>query len=237
MVAAKKQIKQNQMRRYFIASTKKIIQTDGYQNVTIRKVSTVSGYNSATIYNYFENIDELISFALIDFVFPYLKTLTKVLKSSEKSYLTFLMTWKTYATFSFKEPAIYTYVFYSEKTATILSKLGAYLELYAELGSDSAIKITDRSLGASIEERDDLAIDPCIKDGYLARADKAYITKFSYALALGMCQQILVEHADPTEMTKQFVDYQIDFLLHHSKIPLAKSVLLYTVLNEIPDAY
>ncbi len=45
---------------YFIDATNEIIENEGIESVTIRKVANLAGYNSATIYNYFENLDHLI---------------------------------------------------------------------------------------------------------------------------------------------------------------------------------
>lgn len=41
------------MIKYFIDATIEIIEKEGYEGVTIRKVADIAGYNSATIYNYF----------------------------------------------------------------------------------------------------------------------------------------------------------------------------------------
>lgn len=232
MIAAKKKIKQTRMKQYLIQSAREVIQEEGYQNITIRKISAASGYNSATIYNYFENLDELVSLTLIDMVVDYFKAMTALLKVERESYVTFLMIWKTYVSYSFKEPDIYTHVFYSDKTTEILGKLPKYTEIYADTPAMADNEdLIQRSLGATIQERDDLAIDPCIADGYFAAEDKAYITDFSYALSLGMCRQIKVAHTDPQQMTEKFINYQIDFLLHHSKIDANQADLVQTILT------
>lgn len=232
MITAKKKLKQTRMKQYLISSARTVIQQEGYQNITIRKVSTISGYNSATIYNYFENLDELISLTLIDMVVDYFKAMTELLKLDNNPYVTFLLIWKTYVTYSFNEPDIYTHVFYSEKTATILGKLSEYIKIYA--GTTTTTDNEDllrRSLGETIKERDDLAIDPCIADGYFAAKDKAYITNFSYALSLGMCRQIKVAHSDPQMMIEQFVNYQVDFLRHHSTITDNQEELVQKIMR------
>lgn len=229
MITAKKKLKQNRMKQYLIQATREVVQKESYQDITIRKISAASGYNSATIYNYFKNLDELISLTLIDFVIPYFKAMTTLLKIQQKSYITFLLIWKTYAMYSFREPDIYTHVFYSEKTAEILGKLPVYIDLYASAPLPQDDELLHRSLGRTIQERDDLAIDPCIKDGYFKPKDKGYITDFSYALSLGMCRQIKVEHEDAKKMTARFIDYQIDFLLQHSTINETKSNLVKTI--------
>lgn len=56
------------MMRYFIDACKVIIKREGLEGVTAKKVGTESGYSYATIYNYFENLDELILYCCVDYV-------------------------------------------------------------------------------------------------------------------------------------------------------------------------
>ena len=48
------------MWKYFVDATAEIIEEEGLENVTIRKVADKAGYNSATIYNYFSEISHLL---------------------------------------------------------------------------------------------------------------------------------------------------------------------------------
>ena len=44
----------------FIEATKHILQEDGYDHLTIREIAQRAGYNAATLYHYFRDLDELI---------------------------------------------------------------------------------------------------------------------------------------------------------------------------------
>ena len=56
------------MMSYFIIAAQQIIQEEGIKAVTIRKVAALAGYNSATIYNYFENLENLLFFASMKYL-------------------------------------------------------------------------------------------------------------------------------------------------------------------------
>ena len=49
----KKTIQKRRMMGYFIEAASQIIEEEGMEGVTIRKVADIAGYNSATMYNYF----------------------------------------------------------------------------------------------------------------------------------------------------------------------------------------
>ena len=44
-----------------------LIRTKGMQAVTIRTISDLAGYNSATLYSYFDNLPQLILYAQMQF--------------------------------------------------------------------------------------------------------------------------------------------------------------------------
>lgn len=48
------------MMGYFIDAANQIIENEGIESVTIRKVADIAGYNSATLYNYFNDLNHLL---------------------------------------------------------------------------------------------------------------------------------------------------------------------------------
>ena len=53
---------QRQNMRIFIEATKSLMDSVGEEGLSIRKIAAKAGYNSATIYNYFQDLDELMLF-------------------------------------------------------------------------------------------------------------------------------------------------------------------------------
>jgi len=60
----KKEIQRARISKYFIDSTISLIKSDGLENVTTKKIGDHAGYSYATIYNYFENYNELVCVAV-----------------------------------------------------------------------------------------------------------------------------------------------------------------------------
>lgn len=63
----KKELQKNRMKSYFIESTKELIIEMGIENITTKKIGDRAGYSYATIYNYFENFNELICICIKEF--------------------------------------------------------------------------------------------------------------------------------------------------------------------------
>ncbi len=59
-VKERQSLKNQRVRSYFVQAAKKIILDEGVENVSVRKVADLAGYTFSTIYNYFNNLNELL---------------------------------------------------------------------------------------------------------------------------------------------------------------------------------
>jgi AcrR family transcriptional regulator len=57
----KQSLKNQRVKSYFIQAAKEIILSEGVENVSVRKVADRAGYTFTTIYNYFKDVNELLS--------------------------------------------------------------------------------------------------------------------------------------------------------------------------------
>ncbi len=57
----KHNLKIQRVKGYFLEASKQIISSEGAENISARKIAEIAGYSYATIYNYFKDIDELLS--------------------------------------------------------------------------------------------------------------------------------------------------------------------------------
>lgn len=70
-----KELKKQRMYTYFIDAALSIIEENDINNVTIRAVADRAGYNSATLYNYFDNLDHLKYFAVLSYLNNYTESI------------------------------------------------------------------------------------------------------------------------------------------------------------------
>lgn len=57
---SEKSIKHKRVESYFIEAAKDIIKSNGPQAVSVRKIADLSGYSYGSIYNYYNDLDELL---------------------------------------------------------------------------------------------------------------------------------------------------------------------------------
>ena len=111
MKMAKMSIKRKRTLQHFIDAAKEIIEKEGVKQVTARKVGKLSGYSYATIYNYFNDLKELLAYCAFD----YLKACSKEMMAIDTKGLDIVSIIQKYNTTYFKyfaeNPQIFQLVF------------------------------------------------------------------------------------------------------------------------------
>ncbi|QIK69423.1 TetR/AcrR family transcriptional regulator [Erysipelothrix sp. HDW6C] len=215
-LSPKRDLQRQRTVRYFIDAAKHIATSEGINRITIRNVAELAGYNSATLYNYFENLDQLIAISMVDSITEYLHRLTAITALDLDSLTTFLLAWRCYAECSFANPEIYAYIFDSNHSDYVLSQIDAYFSVYApESGLYDNVS-PSVAAGQNLKNRDALLISPCIDDGYFKESEKTYIMEFCYVVHKGISKRIVSNHyTDASQAVSMFLNYVTEFLNNH----------------------
>lgn len=164
-----KDIKKKRILKYFIQATKEVIQEKGIDKVTIRNVAKKAGYNSATIYNYFDNYKQLIFFASLEFLSDYIKAMPEYIKKADDEVERFILMWKCFCKYSFENPKIY-YAIFSEKLGDrpeiLMEK---YFQLFPEKLGDPPERLVPMLLDPNLSRRASIASKPLIENGFLSK--------------------------------------------------------------------
>ena len=76
----RKQMYRQQTMGYFINAALEIIEEEGIDSLSIRKTAEKAGYNSATLYHYFSDFEELRIFSAMKYLDQYAKDLPAYLE-------------------------------------------------------------------------------------------------------------------------------------------------------------
>lgn len=94
-------------KRLFIEVTERLLCELEFSQVTIRRIADAAGYNSATIYNYFEDLDELLLYASFKFRREYLLLLSGELRPDMTSLEQFICAHRVYISYAFRAPELF----------------------------------------------------------------------------------------------------------------------------------
>lgn len=167
----KDDVKVKRIIKVFVNSTINLMEKDGIENITVRKVAEKSGYNPATIYNYFDNSRQLIFFASINFMNDYFKAIEQILDNSNDPLDNYIKLWETFCKYSFKNPKIYYSIFGEniEENPTVL--INKYFKLFPEdFKYSSAVYLPLLTDNSDDESNITQPLQKCVENGYFSMA-------------------------------------------------------------------
>lgn len=183
-------LRRKRIMTYFIEATEKLIRLDGIDGLSIRKIANEAGYNSATIYNYFNDLEELALFGSVCYLREYVAMLDHSLTEDMRAIDQYRTIYRCFNHCAFRFPDIYHNMFFGKYS----NKLGAVLHLYyCELFPSELDHFSERMkemlVSGNMWERDRITIDKMVQEGDL-REDRADAT---LSLIIALHQNFIYE--------------------------------------------
>lgn len=205
----KKTIQKRRLMGYFIDATIKIMEEEGIENVTIRKVADEAGYNSATLYNYFSNLDHLILFASMKYLKKYTEALTSYVSTAKSNKEKFFLIWECFCKYSFSNPKIYNLIFFSDFSNCLTDIIKEYYSIFPdELGSSEELNFM--LLGDNIYSRSYSIIKVYLGDHNLSDEEIYKINEMTVLIHEGMLKKFL--RKDPIYSVEESVDRTMEYI-------------------------
>lgn len=162
-----KEAQKRRMMSYFIEATQQIIEEDGIEGISIRKVGTKAGFNSATIYNYFKDIDQLILLASMKYLNGYTIALSQHIHEHQDAYDNFISIWDFFCDSSFQHPKIFYNLFFNKHSDKLDEIVTRYYHIFPEEMKPHSALVLDMFTGQNIWDRNRKIMLPLVKYGYL----------------------------------------------------------------------
>lgn len=194
----KKEIQRRRMLRYFIDAAAQIIEQEGIDEITIRKVADIAGYNSATLYNYFENLDHLVSLAAMKFLKDYTEGLPSYLQRAKNTLEKTLLIWECFCHYSYKSPKVYYAIFVTNLERSLPTFIKEFYEIYPEYLKEMPDYIAEMLVRNNIYDRSLVLLNECADEGYFDKKDLADLNEMTYFIYRGMLSKVLNENIDGT---------------------------------------
>ncbi|WP_350455043.1 TetR/AcrR family transcriptional regulator [Slackia heliotrinireducens] len=116
----------------FVKATKEIIAAEGVDAVSIRRVSSAAGYSSATLYLYFEDMNELVTMSLISDLSAYARDIINTTPENETPRGEYLRSWRIFCNHAFANPSVFLGLFYGPQSQNVDAIAKKYYELFPE---------------------------------------------------------------------------------------------------------
>ena len=149
----------NQIMMKFLTCAREMIDTEGMESVSIRKVSQRAGFNSATLYLYFKDVDELITLASMGYLESYCRDLGQDMALMQTPRDVYFHTWKIFCRHAFQRPKVFYHLFFHPHAFSMDNEVNRYYEIYPDvLGDFDGVlremlqqgKLSDRNMKALV---------------------------------------------------------------------------------------
>lgn len=206
----KKEIQKNRVMSYFINAADEIIKNEGIEAVTIRRVADMAGFNSATLYNYFENLEHLLFLASMKTVQEYPRNVMKYIETSADVIDKNILIWECFCKYSFKNAKIYYRVFFPKLNQTVDNYVHEYYRVYPQDFMELDGIIPDLMAATDLHERTFIILDECVEQGYFLKEDQEAINDMTMLLYKGMLLRVMdnqdtVDIDDAIEKTIKYI--------------------------------
>ena len=122
----------------YIKAAERIMRDEGIRGLNIRKLASEVGLNSATLYSYFEDLDELVLFATFKFRKEYLIHLSDQILPGMSAFEQYVKLYEIYCEYAFEEPEIFFNMYFGKYSY----KLGNIREEYYTMFPEESIRQT-----------------------------------------------------------------------------------------------
>ncbi len=197
------------MARIFVQATQELIDSDGIQNISVRKIADRAGFHNSTIYLYFENIDKLILLASLKYFTDYKRCLSNCSLTEDSTRGKFLAIWDAFGDAVFKRPQVFYNFFFGKYSQNLSALIHEYYELFPEEKPNYPKSIEDMYYGNSIRERCYISLQPLIGKENI-RFDESNIDLVN-TIIVACLRQLLEQQcespsADPNEPKQLLLD-------------------------------
>lgn len=190
--------------RIFIEAAAEIINSEGIDALTIRKVADVAAYNSATLYNYFENLEHLKSLTALIFLSEYTKELDSCTKISNNSYELNENIWLLFYRHSYRRPKIYYSIFGTSFNKQHNAHIEEFYTLFPDMLDVQSEEVRGMLVGENLFDRTMYLLKNCANDGYFLEHDLEEIYELLFFVYQGMLNKLL--HTDLSISEDEFVE-------------------------------
>lgn len=190
--------KRKRVMAYFINATIELMEEIGIENLTIRKVAERAKYNSATLYNYFDSLDELEMFASVKCLNEYVKT-SQIKYSEGKSMREwYLGEWRCFCEQAFRHPRIYNFLFFSPLGETNMTEIfRRYYEIFPQ---EKVEEIEEFMANGDFYKRNQMILTKVLQEKEYNLTDKeiSELNEMSILIFRGMLETMRIDKNKPT---------------------------------------
>lgn len=198
------------MTRYFIDAVKELAKDRPVFSITLRDVANQAGFNSATLYHYFKNMEQAIHFALFDMISEMWIEDTRREQTLVDPLTQYFSLWEVQCKVAFENPNLFLSFFLMDDKQPVYDAGASYFAVFSQRWEQIGPRFRAQLSNTSFQKKNQNYLKPCVDAGYLREEDLPTLIGSADILFGGILLQVLrrPKEADHSrEMTRRFFEY------------------------------
>jgi len=174
-VESEKELQKRQNTALFINTTQEMLEEEGLEQLSIRKIADKAGFHNSTIYLYFKDLDELLMLASMKNFQNYSQSLEELSKKNSSPVDTFTSIWDLFCDSIFQKPDIYYNFFFGKRSDNLKVVMKKYYDIFPEERKTFTTVIESMYFENNIVERSLKILRPLIDEDTAVTEDNLYM--------------------------------------------------------------
>lgn len=197
----------------FVEATQALIDSEGLENISIRKIAEKAGFHNSTIYLYFKDANQLILLASLKHFNEYSRKLANFGNMIASPTDKFLAIWQAFGETVFHKPHIFRNFFFGKHSSNLTPIITQYYQLFPEEKPAYTKEIEEMYYGGNISARCLQILKPLIEvETSRITAENIHLVN---TIIVACLKQLLDQAcADPTLDSDDVNDQLIQMICH-----------------------
>lgn len=196
----------------YIRKTKELIQEEGIEAVSIRRLAKEMGCSSASLYRYFKNRDELLYYAELGEMTDYIQSLNREEKTWKNVWDIYVGVWYCYSMEAFRKPEAYHLLFFANNNVKLRRSIREYYDMFPEDLKNSNIFFGDMLRTRDFMARDFEMCKRCIRANAIKFEDAIRLNRMVCMLFKGYFKTVCDDKVTDEKQINQYVSLFISDL-------------------------
>lgn len=213
MIDWEKDVEKRKKAVAFVEATQDLIDSEGLEKISIRKIAEKAGFHNSTIYLYFKDANQLILLASLKHFNEYshkLADYSAIIAGPEEK---FLAIWRAFGETVFNKPHIFRNFFFGKYSDQLTPIITQYYRLFPEEKAAYSQEIEAMYYGGNISDRCLQILEP------LARVESTLVTEENLQLVntiiVGCLKQLLDQACADPSLDPEAVNAQLIRMICH----------------------
>lgn len=186
----------------YITCAHDIIASEGVSAITIRRLAGELNCNSANLYRYFEDTDELVLYASVRVFRDYLHEVSELVGTIPDVLEQHLKVWECFARHTFANPIAFNNMLWGKHSDKLEYILRDYYHLFDDELEGFDQDMQDVFLSGNFDYRDYLMLSRCVRAGLINDTQARFLNTLSMHLYKGFLKELLDNPANNPEECK-----------------------------------